>query len=71
MTKTAGKKEKATGWARFGFTKSDLNKLKKARMLSKAVDVVIPDNEIVPCLDIIFRVLFLSLIYRGISLPCP
>jgi hypothetical protein len=69
MAKTAVRKMRAEGWARSGFTDVDLNTLKKARLLPKAAEMVIPSDEIIPCPDDGFRVLFLSFIYRGLSLP--
>jgi hypothetical protein len=56
-------KEKASGWARSAFSSNDLKKLKKAGLLSKATEVVILGDEIVPVLDVGFWVLFISFLY--------
>jgi hypothetical protein len=65
---TTAKKEKATGWARSTFTNADLNKLKKAGMLSDAKNIKMPGNEIVPHPEAEFRVIFSGFSYRGLYL---
>jgi hypothetical protein len=62
---------KAEGWARSGFSDVDLNKLKKVGLLLKVADLVIPGDKIIPRPDDGFWVLFLSFIYRELSLSPP
>jgi hypothetical protein len=68
MSNPTSKKEKAAGWARSGFTTGDMRKLKKTRMLPKAVEIAIPGDEVISHLDVGFRILFVSFLYRGLSL---
>jgi hypothetical protein len=69
MSNATSKKEKSAGWARSGFTTDDMRKFKKAGMLSKAMEIAIPGDEVVPRPNISFWVLFFSFLYRGLSLP--
>jgi hypothetical protein len=60
---------KGEGWARFGFTGVDLNKLKKAGLLPKAADVVIPSDEIIIVQMMAFDYYFFPLSTAGSLSP--
>jgi hypothetical protein len=51
---TTMKKERASGWARFGFSTGDRSKLRKAGLLSKVAEIRIPGDEAVPRLNVGF-----------------
>jgi len=63
------KKEMAPGWSRSKFSQTDLRKLKKLGLLSKDTPVKMPGDEMIPCPDDGWRVLFFDFMLRGLSIP--
>jgi hypothetical protein len=51
-------KDKATGWTASTFSKADLNKLRVARLLAAATEVMMPGEEIIPRPREYFQVMF-------------
>jgi hypothetical protein len=68
MMKHAVKKQ-AVGWTRSAVTKNDLTKFKKDGFLPRTAEVIFPGDEVIPRPDEGFRVMFLSFLYSGLSLP--
>jgi hypothetical protein len=68
MTKHSIKKQ-AARWAASKFTKADLKKARKDRFLYNSVEVVFPDDDIIPRPSEGSWVTFLSFLLHGLSLP--
>jgi hypothetical protein len=69
MTKNSAKRGTAVGWPASAITKGDLNKAKKAGFLSESMEYAFPGDEVIPRPTKGFRVMFLSFLLRGLSLP--
>jgi hypothetical protein len=68
MTKHAAKKQ-AVGWTGSAVIKADLTKAKKHGFLPMTARVIFPGDKVVSRLGEGFQVMFLSFLYRGLSLP--
>jgi hypothetical protein len=62
-------KKQAAVWTASKITQADLNKVKKNRFLAESGEVASPGDEIIPCSIEGFRLMFLSNLQRGFSLP--
>jgi hypothetical protein len=43
--------------------------MRKEGFLAESVEVIFPSTEVIPALQLGFRVMFLAFLYRGFSLP--
>jgi hypothetical protein len=57
------------GWIVSTTNKADLSKNKKVGFLSPSMEYALPSGEVIPRPVDGFRVMFLSFLYRGLSLP--
>jgi hypothetical protein len=64
-----GTKKQALIWVPSSFDQTDLRKAKKEGFLPESVAVVFPSDERVAKLPAGYRVMFLALLLRGLSLP--
>jgi hypothetical protein len=69
MMKNSAKKGTDVGWSASAITKGDLNKAKKARFLLESMEYALPGDEVIPRSAEGFRVMFLSFLLHGLSLP--
>jgi hypothetical protein len=69
MTKNSTKRGMAVGWTTSTINKVDPKKAKTARFLSDSMEYAFPGGEVIPHQVEGFQVMFLSFIYRGLSLP--
>jgi hypothetical protein len=62
-------KKQAAVWTPSKITQADLNKVKKNRFLAESGEVAFPGDEIIPRSIEGFRLMFLSNLQHGFSLP--
>jgi hypothetical protein len=68
MAKKSAKKQ-AVGWTTSTLTEIDLAKAREEGFLATTTEVIFPSSEVIPHPQPGFRVMFLSFILRGLSLP--
>jgi hypothetical protein len=64
-----GTKKQAPNWIPSSFDETDLKKAKKEGFLPESVVIVSPGDEAVPSPLVGYRVMFLSFLVHGLSLP--
>jgi hypothetical protein len=64
-----GMKKQTLGWIPSSFDDTDLKKAKKEGFLSESVEIIFPRDEAIPAPPAGFLVMFLSFLFRGLSLP--
>jgi hypothetical protein len=64
-----GMKKQALGWIPSSFDDTDLKKAKREEFLSKSAKIIFPRDEAIPSPPVGFRVMFLTFLFRGLSLP--
>jgi hypothetical protein len=68
MAKLSHKKQ-GTGWTASKITNVDLKKVKREGFLAQPTEIVFPGDEVIPRPQDGFRVMFLSFLVCGLSLP--
>jgi hypothetical protein len=69
MMKNTTKRGTAIGWSMSTINKSDLKKSKGVGFLPDSMEYALPSDEVVPRPTKGFSVMFLALLYHGLSLP--
>jgi hypothetical protein len=64
-----GTMKQTLGWIPSSFDATDLKKAKKDGFLSESAEIIFPSDEVVPALPAGYRVMFLTFLFRGLSLP--
>jgi hypothetical protein len=64
-----GAKKRVLGWIPSVFEEADLKKAKREGFLSESAEIVFPSTDAVPTTPVGFRVMFLTFLLRGFSLP--
>jgi hypothetical protein len=64
-----GTKKQALGWIPSSFNDTDLKKAKREGFLSESTEIIFPRDEAIPSPPTGFWVMFLALLFCGLSLP--